>query len=70
MAKINPEFLELLTEANPQDFYDCLKENFESKDQEQHYRMLAELYYNDKNHYKCLSAGCKAAMILYLALGR
>ena len=70
MAKINPEFLELLNQADPKDFYECIKENFEAEDQEKHYKMLAELYYNDKAHYKCLSAGCKAAMILYLSLGR
>ena len=28
--------------------------------------MISELYYNDKAHFDQLSAGCKAAAIIYL----
>jgi len=58
-----------LSEADPQDFYDCLKENLE-KDNDKYFSMLATLYWNDKAHFNQLSAGCKAALIIYLNLKR
>ena len=58
-----------LSEADPQDFYDYLKENLE-KDNDKYFSMLATLYWNDKAHFNQLSAGCKAALIIYLNLKR
>ena len=66
----NTELVELLNQADPKDFLNCMKENFNAECPDRHYNMLAELYYNDKAHYKCLSAGCKAALIIYLGLGK
>lgn len=63
------ELQKYLNEADPQDFLDCLKENLE-KDSGEYYTMLAEIYYNDKAHFNQLSAGCKAALIIYLNLKR
>lgn len=59
------ELEKYLKEADAQDFLDCLKENFE-KDTDEYYTMLAEIYYNDKAHFNQLSAGCKAALLIYL----
>lgn len=66
----NEELIELLNQADPKDLLRCLKENFSAEEPSRHYNMLAELYYNDKAHYKCLSAGCKAALIIYLGIGK
>ena len=55
-----------IANADPQDLKDCLSENLE-KHSKRHFNMLSELYYNDKAHFDQLSAGCKAAAILYLA---
>jgi len=64
------ELKTLLEQADPKDFADCLRENLNASNQEQHYNMLAEIYYNDRTHYNALSAGCKAALIIYLGLGK
>ena len=61
------ELIEYLNKADPQDFVDCLKENY-SKDSPEYFRMLSEIYYNDKAHFNQLSDGCKAAMMIYLQL--
>lgn len=66
---MNTELINCLDEADAQDFTDCLKENFD-RDCDEYYKMLAEIYYNDKAHFNVLSAGCKAAMIVYLKLAR
>lgn len=58
-----------LQEADPQDFYACLKENLE-KDSDRYFAMLSTLYWNDKAHFNQLSAGCKVALVIYLNLKR
>lgn len=63
------ELLEYLNQADPKDLLDCLKENFGDANQERHYKMLAEIYWNDKTHFDALSAGCKAALLIYIFLG-
>ena len=62
------ELQRYLEEADAKDFLYCLKEDL-SSDNAKHYKMLAELYYNDKAHFNVLSAGCKAALLIYLSLG-
>ena len=59
------ELLELLEQADPTDFADCLKENLREHSK-RHYNMLAEIYWNKKSEFKMLSAGCRAAIIVYL----
>ena len=51
--------------ADPQDLHECLLENLR-KHSKSHFNMISELYYNDKAHFDQLSAGCKAAAIIYL----
>ena len=63
---MDKELLELLEQADPIDFVGCLKENFR-KHNKQHYGMLAEIYWNKHDtEFKILSAGCRAAIIVYL----
>ena len=64
---MNEELKTLLEEADEKDFVDCLKENFRN-DSDSYFKMLSELYYNDKSHYRALSKGCQAAMIIYLKM--
>jgi hypothetical protein len=59
------ELLELLERADPKDFVECLKENYQ-KHGRQHFNMLSEMYWNKKHEFKMLSAGCQAAAIVYL----
>lgn len=63
------ELIEYLNKADPKDLLDCLKENFGDANQERHYKMLAEIYWNDKSHFNALSDGCKAALLIYIFLG-
>lgn len=60
------ELKEYLNKADPQDLAECLRENFNEPNQDRHFRMISELYFNDKNHFKGLSAGCQAAAIIYI----
>jgi len=63
------ELQEYLKSADPQDLVDCLKEHFE-KDaiDNKHFEMISILYWNDKSHFNMLSAGCKASIVIYLAM--
>lgn len=63
------ELQKYLNEADADDLKRCLVENFSNENQERHYKMLAEIYWNDKAHFNQLSAGCKAALIIYIFLG-
>ena len=63
------ELIEYLNKADPQDLKECLVENFSNENQERHYKMLAEIYWNDKAHFRMLSDGCKAAALIYIFLG-
>lgn len=69
MKVMKEELLKYLVAADAEDLKKCLIENFTAEDQERHYRMLAEVYWNSKPHFDVLSAGCKAAMLIYLFLG-
>lgn len=60
------ELKEYLNEADANDLMACLRENFNDPNQERHFKLIAELYFNDPNHFKVLSAGCKAAAIIYI----
>lgn len=60
------ELREYLNKADPKDLADCLKENFNDEHPDRHYKMLSELYFNDKTHFAALTDGCKAAAIIYL----
>ena len=66
---MHEELLKYLNEADAEDLERCLVENFSNENQERHYKMLAEIYWNDKAHFNQLSAGCKAALIIYILLG-
>lgn len=66
---IKEELQNYLNQADPKDFKDCLEENITAENQERHYKMLAEIYWNDKAHFNQLSNGCKAAAIIYIFLG-
>ena len=61
------ELVNYLAKADAQDFTECLREHF-AKDavDDRHFRMIAELYWNDKNHFKILSEGCKASILVFL----
>lgn len=59
------ELLDLLERADPKDFTECLKENYR-KHSRQHFNMLSAMYWNDQREFKTLSAGCRAAAIIYL----
>jgi len=59
------ELLDLLEQADPTDFVECLKENYQ-KHSRQHFNMLSEMYWNRPQEFKMLSAGCQAAAIIYL----
>jgi len=63
------ELQKYLNEADAEDLKRCLVENFSNENQERHYKMLAEIYWNDKAHFNQLSAGCKAALLIYIFLG-
>ena len=63
------ELLEYLNKADAEDLKRCLIENFGDENQERHYKMLAEIYWNDKPHFNGLSNGCKAALLIYIFLG-
>lgn len=63
------ELKEYLGKADSEDLARCLRENFCTYDQENHYRMISELYFNDKKSFGILSPGCKAAAIIYIFLG-
>lgn len=60
------EIAKYVKEADPADLGACLKENFE-KDSGSHRLMLSEIYWTDRFHFDILSAGCKAAMLIYLS---
>jgi hypothetical protein len=62
---VEKELLELLEQADAKDFIECLKENYREHSK-QHYNMLAEIYWNKKAEFGMLSAGCRAALIIYL----
>ena len=61
------ELITYLATADAKDLLECLNEHY-SKDaiNDDHYKMISLLYWNDKNHFKCLSAGCKASIIIFL----
>ena len=63
------ELKEYLNSADPQDLVDCLKEQLE-KDatDKKHFEMISILYWNEKNTFNTLSAGCKASILIYLAM--
>jgi hypothetical protein len=63
------ELLEYLNKADAEDLARCLVENFSNENQERHYKMLSEIYWNDKSHFNALSDGCKAAALIYIFLG-
>ena len=63
------ELLKYLAVADAEDLKKCLIENFTAEDQERRYKMLAEVYWNSKPHFDVLSAGCKAALLIYLFFG-
>lgn len=69
MAKLTKEIKEEIAkyvkEADPADLAACLKENFE-KDIGSYRLMLSEIYHIDKAQFNSLSAGCKAALLIYL----
>lgn len=61
------ELTTYLATADAKDFIECLREHF-AKDaiDDSHYKMISLLYWNDKNHFKVLSDGCKASIIVFL----
>ena len=63
------ELLKYLVAADAENLKKCLIENFTAADQERHHKMLAEVYWNSKPHFDVLSAGCKAALLIYLFFG-
>ena len=59
------ELIKYLKAADAEDLKACLVENLE-KDSYDYFAMLSEIYWNDQAHFRVLSDGCKAAMIIYL----
>ena len=66
---MHKELLEYLNKADAEDLARCLVENFSNENQERHYKMLSEIYWNKKAQFNALSDGCKAALIIYILLG-
>lgn len=66
---VKEELQEYLNSADPQDLVDCLKEHLE-KDatDKKHFEMISILYWNEKHTFNTLSAGCKASILIYLAM--
>ena len=60
------ELIEYLNKADANDLAECLKENFNAENQDRHFRMISEIYFNEKSHFKGLTDGCKAAAIIYI----
>ena len=60
------ELTEYLNQADAKDLVECLRENFNDPNQDRHFRMISELYFNDKGSFRALSAGCKAAALIYI----
>lgn len=63
------ELKEYLDKADSKDLLDCLKEHLEKDTvDDKHFEMISLLYWNDKTHFNALSAGCKASILIYLAI--
>ena len=66
---IKEELKEYLKKADPKDLRYCLREHFEKDSVDENYfKTISTLYWNDKKAFDTLSAGCKASILIYLAI--